>query len=265
MADMQKTCFSLLHCIRVLTSSSSEETHTKTPRNFEDILLNKIKEFKTVFFKNENLAVLRNDEFCEKYLQEPSDKASKMQENEEESVKENTEISIRWTFVEICLYLLQKLKEILQEIALDSTKESELKELHQNPKLSADALSVNDQKTVLTCVQFVVSLGIYPNLLPGVGVPVEKRSGFFELIKGTGENSRSDVHLFECLAVLLDCIKHPSLGTVILSRHLGDMLTGLIQVYYSPQTCCHHGNSVTDEEHPEVGYMRQMIFIIHIL
>ncbi|XP_048590647.1 transport and Golgi organization protein 6 homolog [Nematostella vectensis] len=102
------------------------------------------------------------------------------------------------------------------------------------PKLGADALSISDQKSVLTCVQFVVSLGLCPYLLPGIGIPLEKRTGFGELIKSGGLFVRKERHLYKCVWTLLECTKHPTLGSVILSRHLGDVLSGLIQLVFAP-------------------------------
>lgn len=238
--------------MRALTSSSSDQKPTKSPGSFEEILLHKIKEFKEILNENKDLENLRSgfeswvtSTVCPSFSTDQTE-TLKVHECEERTAEENPPCSIRWSFVEICLQLLQKLKDVLQDIGLESQKQPSTGANQQN-KLSADALSINGQKTVLACVQFIVSLGIYPNLLPGVGIPVEKRTGFFELIKGTGKTFRSELHLYECLDVLLDCIKHPSLGTVILSRHLGDMLTGLIQLCNAPQSCYENSNSQVSE------------------
>ena len=52
------------------------------------------------------------------------------------------------------------------------------------PPVSPDVLSFSQQKHVTTLVQFIVCLGVCPNLHPGVGIPLAKRSGFAQLIKG---------------------------------------------------------------------------------
>ena len=57
-------------------------------------------------------------------------------------------------------------------------KQKAEKRWNEAPPLPADSLGVHDQKTVLTAIQFVVILGICPNLVSGVGLPVEMRSGF---------------------------------------------------------------------------------------
>ena len=52
------------------------------------------------------------------------------------------------------------------------------------PPVSPDVLSFSQQKHVATLLQFIVCLGVCPNLQPGVGIPFAKRSGFAQLIKG---------------------------------------------------------------------------------
>ena len=52
------------------------------------------------------------------------------------------------------------------------------------PPASPDVLSFSQQNHVTTLLQFIVCLGVCPNLRPGVGIPLVKRSGFAQLIKG---------------------------------------------------------------------------------
>ncbi|XP_066278108.1 transport and Golgi organization protein 6 homolog [Branchiostoma lanceolatum] len=107
------------------------------------------------------------------------------------------------------------------------------------PPLSPDTLSIAQQKTLATALQFVVCLGVCPNLLPGVGIPLERRSGFGKLLKTSqGDKdtlSEKTTKLYMVLDILLDCVQQPSLGSQILSKHLGDMLSGLIQICYGPR------------------------------
>ena len=95
-----------------------------------------------------------------------------------------------------------------------------------------DSLGVHDQKTVLTAIQFVVILGICPNLVSGVGLPVELRSGFAAALN-IHCSIKSERHLFECVITLVDCIAQHTLGALVLSRHLGDILSGLLQICYA--------------------------------
>lgn len=45
----------------------------------------------------------------------------------------------------------------------------------KSDKPPPDLLSVSQQKTIRTCLQFVVSMGLLPSLLPGVGVALAAR------------------------------------------------------------------------------------------
>ena len=49
---------------------------------------------------------------------------------------------------------------------------------NEAPPLQVETLGVHDQKTQLTAIQFVIVLGICPNLFSGFGFVVESRSGF---------------------------------------------------------------------------------------
>ena len=65
------------------------------------------------------------------------------------------------------LYILLSLKKCLSE------KTSKCKGKEQP---AADLLSVSQQKTIRTCLQFVISMGVLPSLLPGVGISLAARS-----------------------------------------------------------------------------------------
>jgi len=73
----------------------------------------------------------------------------------------------RWRFVCVSLYILLSLKKCLSE------KTSKCKGKEQ---LTADLLIVSQQKTIRTCLQFVISMGVLPSLLPGVGISLAARS-----------------------------------------------------------------------------------------
>jgi hypothetical protein len=100
-------------------------------------------------------------------------------------------------------------------------------------------LSFSQQKTVLVSLQFITVLGISSNLSPGVSLPAEKRSSFAAGIGLKPSNAPSNALRFSrlkhCTDVLMSCITLPSLGTLILSRHLGDLLAALAEIGYSPE------------------------------
>jgi len=151
--------------------------------------------------------------------------------------------STRWHFVCGCLkmlLLLQKSIEIEVEKFEQSQKDKKPQELKpsQAPPLSPDTLSVKQQKTVLTTIQFIVILGILPNLDSGVGIPVERRSEFAKSLLTSGSKDelskiQKQWRIFQCVGVFMQCLKIPSIGALLLSRHLNDVLVSLLQLIYS--------------------------------
>ena len=147
--------------------------------------------------------------------------------------------SSRWDFVLFCLKTLHLLQKSLKS-SVEEYKKQEPESVRPSgaPQISPDTLSFEEQKVVLTAVQFVVCLGISPCLDKGVGIPIEARSEFSKLIHASGDTGEVDskerqLRLFICLKVFISCIFTPSLGSVILSRHLADILAGLLQLTQS--------------------------------
>ena len=147
--------------------------------------------------------------------------------------------SSRWDFVLYCLKTLHLLQESVKS-SVEEYKKQEPESVRPSgaPQISPDTLSFEEQKVVLTAVQFVVCLGISPSLDRGVGIPIEARSEFSKLIQASGDVCEMDAkerqqRLFICLKVFISCIFTPSLGSAILSRHLADILAGLLQLTHS--------------------------------
>ena len=142
---------------------------------------------------------------------------------------------VRWDFVLWNLRLLSVLRCSLETAV---SRQNRGEGVESSP--SADLLSLAQQKTVLTSVQLVVCLGICPGLLPGVGVPVECRSQYGRLLlpggcAGVTREARQQ-RLLLCLWELLNCIRLVSLRSLILPRHLSDLLAALCQLCYGPKT-----------------------------
>ena len=88
--------------------------------------------------------------------------------------------NVRWAYVRHCLSLLRCLKD----------------ELCQASKIGSDTghvdiLSIQKQQCVSSMIQLVVALGIVPSLLPGVGLPMAKRSKFYELLNAENAETES--------------------------------------------------------------------------
>lgn len=146
------------------------------------------------------------------------------------------------TFLEVCLVLLYTLHVALKE-KMSEFKKTEQKNLKPNeaPPLSPDTLSVGQQKTVLSILQFTVVLGLCPHLQPGIGIPIERRSEFGKLLLESSMLTALSGHeyyvsLLQTVWVLMTCLDSPSLGQIILSRHLNDILAALLQLVHGKQT-----------------------------
>ena len=136
------------------------------------------------------------------------------------------------------LILLDETLEFLQKEEIrtqpsPSSKHKDRTPPHPPPKA---LLSIPDQKLVQTLLQFVVSLGIYPYLLPGVDTLLKLRLSHAKSVEKSQNtlNSTKSWHLFTCCQVLIKCTENSVLGPTVLSYHLSDILVSLIQICYGP-------------------------------
>lgn len=130
-------------------------------------------------------------------------------------------------FVRICLILLEELACSLQAKSDPAAA----------TKSTPPALSVNDQMLVLSCFQFIIGLGTSQYLLAGVGVPLHKRSEMSEfIVQPTLSNSLSEHQqlLDEFVKRILQIISEPTLGSIIMSKYLHDILAALLQLCFAP-------------------------------
>ena len=150
------------------------------------------------------------------------------------------ETDTRWRFVVWNLKLLSALTSSMDAAMVKHEliqRDSSRTKHNDVPSLSPDVLSFAQQKTVATSVQLVVCLGICPGLLPGVGVPVERRSAYGGLLSCDGLSPEvRERRLLQCLSVLLRCVRQSTLSDIVLSRHLSDLLAALCQLCYGPRT-----------------------------
>nr|XP_042133564.1 transport and Golgi organization protein 6 homolog isoform X1 [Peromyscus maniculatus bairdii] len=145
---------------------------------------------------------------------------------------------ITWNFTSQTLLLLLCLKETMTRLAADfnpGTPNPRTPEAA--PALSPDTLSVSQQKTVQSVLQFVVTLGVCPYLMPGVGVPLRYRTEFGAVVQDVVRleaSPHATRRLYTCCRVLLDLAQHASLGSLIFCRHFGDIAAGLCQLGFCP-------------------------------
>lgn len=162
-----------------------------------------------------------------------------------ELANEQTE-DITWSFARECLSLLLALAHHLtrlrkafdQENLLSLPADNSRRRPHgAAPPLPPDVLSVAQQKTVGTGLQFAVTLGLCPYLGPGVGVPLGRRSALGAAVEGAVRRDVSpspENRLLVTASALLEISTAPSLATELFTRHLGDIMAALCQLGYRP-------------------------------
>lgn len=142
---------------------------------------------------------------------------------------------VYFDYVRCCVHALMTLKFELKQL-VEQEKSAVGTEV-KGPKLAADILSIAQAKAVGSLVQMVVALGILPNLLPGVGVPVDKRSDYLQsVMKSVPEKNILEKYkqLVFSLETLLELSKYKSFSTLIVTKHITDILGCLVQISYAP-------------------------------
>ncbi|XP_055991916.1 transport and Golgi organization protein 6 homolog [Sorex fumeus] len=149
-----------------------------------------------------------------------------------------TSTDVTWTFTAQVLLLLLCLKETLLRLAAGFRPgRPDPRTPEAAPALSPDTLSISQQKTVQSALQFVVTLGLCPYLMPGVGVPWRCRSEFGAVVQAV---VRPDVapaasrRLYTSCHGLLSVAQHTALASLVFCRHLGDVVACLCQVGFCP-------------------------------
>ena len=99
-------------------------------------------------------------------------------------------------------------------------------------------ISVKQEKEVGMICELIMALGILPSMINGVGTSLKERSKFAELLLDGKEGSVS-VYERHCRLVFvinsfLDFVRNEILGRILFTKHLGDILSGLIQLGYAP-------------------------------
>ncbi|XP_078400832.1 transport and Golgi organization protein 6 homolog isoform X2 [Cetorhinus maximus] len=216
--------------LRELTEPGSREACVLTAQSSqEDVLLQTL---------SHNLSVL------EQKLQQDPDWTT-LQQLREQVISQFTwpmrSDDAVWNFVTEILVLLLCLKQAMIELLAQFTPpKPNPKTPECAPALPPDALSISQQKTVQSALQFVITLGICPYLLPGVGTPLGCRSDFAatveKMVCRLAFPSRT-WRLHTVTLALLEITRHPSLESLVLTRHLGDLLASLCQLGYSPNKC----------------------------
>ncbi|XP_006730171.1 transport and Golgi organization protein 6 homolog [Leptonychotes weddellii] len=184
---------------------------------------------------NSNLSALED-----KLLKDPRWKKLKFLRDEIANKAEwpQNSVDVTWSFTSQALLLLLCLKETMIHLAADfNPGKPNLRTPEAAPALSPDTLSISQQKTVQSALQFVVTLGVCPYLVPGVGVPLRCRTEFGAIVQDVvclDAPPHATRRLYSSCRVLLNVARHTSLGSLIFCRHFGDIAAGLCQLGFCP-------------------------------
>ncbi|XP_045746793.1 transport and Golgi organization protein 6 homolog [Mirounga angustirostris] len=184
---------------------------------------------------NSNLSALED-----KLLKDPHWKKLKFLRDEIANKAEwpQNSVDVTWSFTSQALLLLLCLKETMIHLAADfNPGKPNLRTPEAAPALSPDTLSISQQKTVQSALQFVVTLGVCPYLMPGVGVPLRCRTEFGAIVQDVvclDAPPHATRRLYSSCRVLLNVARRTSLGSLIFCRHFGDIAAGLCQLGFCP-------------------------------
>ncbi|XP_019310989.2 transport and Golgi organization protein 6 homolog isoform X2 [Panthera pardus] len=176
----------------------------------------------------------------DKLLKDPHWKKLKLLRDEIANKAEwpQNSVDVTWSFTSQTLLLLLCLKETMIRLAADfSPGKPSLRTPEAAPALSPDTLSISQQKTVQSVLQFVVTFGVCPYLVPGVGVPLRCRTAFGAVVQDVvclSAPPDATRRLYTSCRVLLNIAHHTSLGSLIFCRHFGDIAAGLCQLGFCP-------------------------------
>ncbi|KAG8521763.1 Transport and Golgi organization protein 6 [Galemys pyrenaicus] len=215
----------ILEALKLLLSpGGSDSSSLQTTKH--DVLLATLKS---------NLSALED-----KFLKEPHWKTLKLLRDEiaEKAEWPQNSVDVTWSFTSQTLLLLLCLKETMVHLAANfSPGRPNPRTPETAPPLSPDTLSISQQKTVQSALQFVVTLGLCPYLMPGVGVPMRYRTEFGAIVQDVvclDAAPAATRRLYSSCRVLLNVAQPSSLGSLIFCRHLGDIVAGLCQLGFCP-------------------------------
>ncbi|XP_010849265.1 PREDICTED: transport and Golgi organization protein 6 homolog isoform X3 [Bison bison bison] len=216
----------ILEALKLLLSPGEGSGSNSLQITKHDILLATLKS---------NLSALEH-----KFLKDPHWKILKLLRDEiaNEAEWPQDSMDVTWRFTSQTLLLLLCLKETMLRLAADfNPGKPNPKTPETAPALSPDTLSVSQQKTVQSVLQFVVTLGVCPYLAPGVGVPLRFRTEFGAVVQDVvclSAAPSATRRLYTSCSVLLSVAQHASLGSLVFCRHFGDIAAGLCQLGFCP-------------------------------
>ena len=154
---------------------------------------------------------------------------------------ENPTLILYNQFVVEALALVSALDNLLLSLNEEDKLTSRKADHGRPPPAPSALLSVAEHKTICSVLEFIVFLGLYPYLLPGLDNILRLRlTNVKSLTKATNLplETRAQYLSIVC-SVIVKCFKNEVIGRDLLSRHLSEVLTAMIQICYAPDQQSH--------------------------
>ncbi|GAB6026738.1 transmembrane and coiled-coil domains-containing protein 7 [Chamberlinius hualienensis] len=142
----------------------------------------------------------------------------------------NIEGDFYWEYVKFGLKILKCLNDYL---STESTSQETSKNISST---RSGLLNIKQQNSIQKTCEFIVILGVGRNLVPGLGIPWEKRSKFTAFISKNDnyDHFQRQQQLYATIKTLMEISQYHVLGNVLFSKYLQDLLAGLCQLTYWP-------------------------------
>ena len=116
--------------------------------------------------------------------------------------------------------------------------------MERNDTSSSFQLSPSENQIITKAIQGIFFIGFLPNLFPGIGLPIEKRSKLYQRFRdclspkvSCDDKFNQKISQYQQLALLvknlLGLMNLQMFSSIVLTKHLGDFLAALIQITYS--------------------------------
>jgi hypothetical protein len=141
---------------------------------------------------------------------------------------------VRWRFVEQAIEILRETRDIIAATPPPPPSDRRGESTVLGDEIASESLlSMNDRNAVVTLLQVVVAWGIYPSLLPHIGIPINARLMRTSFDMGTTRSGcRSE--LLVAARVLLDFAKLEDFESELSARHTADLFAAFLQLQYAP-------------------------------
>ncbi|XP_057368356.1 transport and Golgi organization protein 6 homolog [Daphnia carinata] len=137
---------------------------------------------------------------------------------------------VKWSYSCLCLETILEVAKAMDLDAANCNKST----IHSDS--SVPCLSVQHEIDIAKCFQLIVGFGLLPNLLPNIGIPIQRRSKYYNLFHQSPH--LTDEQKYSRLTVvvrgLCEIEKSQSFGPKFATKHLADLLTALLQICHAP-------------------------------